>query len=105
MLAMQPAAIPLPTSPTEYSHSSPNQARLLYSLHIIRRHTLHHSTSLNLCPSVTWVLLDKHKPLTLSHTMLSVTASRILIKRFDVFELLRSAFRRDGWPLLLGYAA
>lgn len=77
----------------------------LYSLYIIRRHTLCDTPFLHLHPPIPRVLLDQHKPLSLNHAMLRIASRRIIIKRLYIFQLLGAALGRYRRSLFLGYAA
>ena len=70
-------------------------------LDVTRRHALGDATLLDLRPPVAGVLLDQDEPLALHHAVLGVALRRVLVQRFDVLELLRSAPRRDGRAFLL----
>lgn len=87
--------------PLHHLYSSCKRRNNLYNLYIIGRYTFYSTPFFNLCPSITWIVLDQYESFTLRHAMFSITLSCVFIKRFYVFEFLCASFGRDGWALFL----
>lgn len=74
---------------------------LLDNLDVARRHALRLPALLHLDPSVAWILLNQHEPLTLLHVVFQVALRRVWVKGFDVFEFPRPPLRCHCRALLL----